>query len=711
MHLSIDLNNTVTPCNLFMPTELNAITERAVASVEKLAMSPPKVVKVEPQEDGNDSDETDAGGFSDNDSDVEVDSRSPSPSQSQPTEDQDGGVSQSQPTQDDDGGVSQSQPTENQDGGADKHNEAEVIPDTQIGEGSQSLPNPLENEITSAVEGIASEMVDREEEFSQLDVDLEAVGKYEREEQVVPANSILEQLRSGMTVNNSVQLLNANEESEEEERPITPGRDLYPEGTVTAYIGELQDTSQVLEGVTQGFLIPKTPMASVDQPSPGLALTPPTTSTSLQFNEAERERVNEKATESESEIGRKKESGVETGKQDSKKQVKEATKKISPLAEGAKAIPSTSKLGFPITSKQIVQPEKKSKKWVAIHAVAPNKESKGQSSSLKHKVIIKPDFSNEVGALSEDPDVTVVPVMVLKDTSNKTVSIVSDAPKKSNLPPLAGQKRPLPPPGALPPQGILPASHKLQDPLSGKVLPAQGILPPSNQLRDPLSGKENRIPMGPTPAKQSSILQHTTHQFRPTESHINKIPEVKKGPKKLPSKSQNKLPGKLKHRCCHLCFKLFPSKTSRNHLGITPALHITTSECSFVRLNFQKIAQTLTCYSCFESFSWSKLLNDNILCHFEMFNHEIVCQHCRKLFPYSDFFDHLLSSSYELFHCTIGCNRCKKMFSECGEWVKHIATDHKVVSPNMAFYNRFLPYELENRELILFAVMHFHALS
>ena len=57
-----------------MPTELNAITERAVASVEKLAMSPPKAVKVEPQEDGNDSDETDAGGFSDNESDVEVDS-------------------------------------------------------------------------------------------------------------------------------------------------------------------------------------------------------------------------------------------------------------------------------------------------------------------------------------------------------------------------------------------------------------------------------------------------------------------------------------------------------------------------------------------------------------------------------------------------------------------------------------------------------------
>ena len=75
-------------------------------------MSPPKAVKVEPQEDGNDSDETDAGGFSDNESDVEVDSRTPSTSQSQPTEDQDGGVSQSQPTQDDDGGVSQSQPTE-----------------------------------------------------------------------------------------------------------------------------------------------------------------------------------------------------------------------------------------------------------------------------------------------------------------------------------------------------------------------------------------------------------------------------------------------------------------------------------------------------------------------------------------------------------------------------------------------------------------------
>ena len=179
-------------------------------------MSPPKAVKVEPEEDGNDSDETDTGldGFSDNESDVEVDSRTPSPSQSQPTEDQDdGGVSQSQPTQDDDGGVSQSQPTENEDGGADKHNEAEVIPDTQIGEGSQSLANPLENEITSAVQGIASEMVDREEEFSQLDVDLEAVGKYEREEQVVHPNSILEQLRSGMTVNNSVQLLNANEEN------------------------------------------------------------------------------------------------------------------------------------------------------------------------------------------------------------------------------------------------------------------------------------------------------------------------------------------------------------------------------------------------------------------------------------------------------------------------------------------------------------------
>ena len=711
MHQSIVLNNTVTPCNLFMPTELDAITERAVASVEKLAMSPPRAVKVEPQEDGNDSDETDAGSFSDNESDIDVDSLTPPPSQSQSIEHQDGGVSQSQPTQDDDGGVSQSQPTEDQDGGADKHNEVEVIPDTQIGEGSESLANAVENEITSAVEGIASEMMEREEEFSQLDVDLEAVGKYEKEEQVVHPNSILEQLRSGMTVNNSVQLLNANEENEEEERPITPGRDLYPEGTVSAYIGELQNNSQVLEGVTQGFLIPQTPMASVDQTSPGLALTPPSTLTSLLSNQADRERINEKARESEREIERKKESGVEIGKQDSKKQVTEATNKISPLAEGAKPIPSTSKLGFPITSKQIVQPEKKSKKWVAIHAVGPNKESKGQSSTLKHKVIIKPDFSNEIGSLSEDLDATVVPVMVLKDTSNKMASKGSDAPKKSNLPPLAGQKRPLPPPGALPPQGILPASHKLQDPISGKILPQQGILPPSHKLQDPLSGKENRIQMGPTPAKQSSILQHTKHQFKPTESRINKIPEVKKGPKKLPSKCSNKLPGKLKHRCCHLCFKLFPSKTSRNHLGLTPALHITTSECSFVRLNFQKIAQNLTCYSCFERFSFSKSMNDNILYHFEMFDHQILCHHCRNIFAYSDFFNHLLNSSYELFHRNIGCNRCKKMFSDCGEWVKHVATEHKVLSPNMAFFNRYLPYELENRELILFAVMHFHASS
>ena len=687
-----------------------------------MALSPPRHVKVEPEDPGDESDATDGGQDSDADqeSDIDIDSRTSSQSQSQSV------LGDPCPN----GDVE----NPNEDEVMEKNGEI-AIPETQSVDASQPL---AEDQL--AIQALASQMVSQEDEdFSQLEVDIDEVKKYEKEEQVVNPNTVLEKLRSGLTVENSLDVLNADEEVE---RPITPGKDLLlQDGVLPAYIGDLHEDSQVLEGVTQGFLVPTEPV----QRSDSTVVQPPVVAQTVVVQTSVDDEasvvpacdVQTSDAEASSELvlapptghtaittpTPRKETGDEQSQQNGSNEPKEVKKKLSPLAEGAREVMSASNAGFPTTGKQTVHPEKKPKKWVAVHAVAPltNQETNGQPSSQQHKVLLRPNYVDENQILADDPSASIVHLMKLKPITNQKAT---KSPSVSHLPPLAGQKRPLPPPGSVPPQGTLPPSSQLKDPLSplnakrpmppSGSLPLQGILPPSSELKDPLSplnAKENQNKNGPPSAKQTSILQHTTPQFKPKEAYKqSKIPEVKKMSKKLPSKCFNHLPTMLKHRCCNLCFKLFPSKISRMG-GMTPNIHILTSECSFVRVNFQNVVQKLTCYSCFQRFTHSKTIIDQVLLHFESYDHEIICHHCRQLMKYSEFFDHLVDSCYKLFKTSVKCNRCKNTFLDCGEWAQHLSTVHKIVSPNLAHFNRFLPYELQSRELMLFALMHFNASS
>ena len=260
-----------------------------------------------------------------------------------------------------------------------------------------------------------------------------------------------------------------------------------------------------------------------------------------------------------------------------------------------KDIKSAQDAGFPSTKKQILTPERKPKKYAPLEAVAAKKPRLDETS------------------------------MPLKDVNNKWSSLqVSPnmAAMHSYLPPL-GEKR---------------------------ALSTATQLPPSKALKEPKYGpnKENRVIKVPPLPKQSSITDHTVHQFKPKDMPF-KIPEVKKLPQKNVGKYSNKLPRKIKHRVCPLCFKLYPSKASRNPGGLTPHLHVVTSECSFVRANCVNVVAKLTCYGCFEKFQENKLINEDIVSHFEITDHDVICHVCRKVMPYSHFYDHLVKEVYNYY--------------------------------------------------------------
>lgn len=258
------------------------------------------------------------------------------------------------------------------------------------------------------------------------------------------------------------------------------------------------------------------------------------------------------------------------------------------------------------------------------------------------------------------------------------------------------------------------AKHSYLPPLNTPTQPSHGKAP-----KEPKNGrnKENKvIHVPPVPNHQSTITAHTVHQFKPADngSLKFKVPELMKNPQKNhPQKNvgkyTNKLPTKMRHRACTFCLRLYPSKTSRIPNGLTPYLHVITSECPFVRQNCMNTVEKLVCYGCFESFDMNKCINEDILSHIEMNDHDVICHICRQVMPYSEMYGHLVLKYYSYFEAGVTCTRCDRSFQSCKSWVQHIKTVHSISSPNMAHFNRFLPIvqkDMQIREAMLFACLH-----
>ena len=352
-----------------------------------------------------------------------------------------------------------------------------------------------------------------------------------------------------------------------------------------------------------------------------------------------------------------------------------------------KEIKSPVDIGFPASKKQTIVPVKKPKKF-------------GQEDVPMKKQ--KVDESNKSGG-------------VLKDSNGKWANVkvpANVAAMHSYLPPLPGDK-------LAPLENQLPPSESLKDPMSGKKrAPLENQLPPSETLKDPMSGKkkENRANHGQSFSKQSSITSHTIHQFKPASTSVAKfqVPEVVKLHQKNVGKFRNKLPKKIKHRVCCLCMKVYPSKASRNPGGLSPYLHVITSECPFVRANCATIVAKSTCYGCFLYFESNKTINEDVVTHLEEANHDVICFLCRAVMPFSEMYDHLIQKFYSYYESGTACSRCDGIFYTCLSWVNHIKTEHHILVPNLAHYNRFLPIvqkDMQIREAMLFSALHVNASS
>ena len=574
---------------------------------------------------------------------------------------------------------------------------SQIVPETQFEQSQVQLKG---NEDTSAVDGLNEEMSSREQEglvmqeksdlddnFTQIDVDFNEINKFEQNAS-----------HEDPTISQAISIINAPDENiEDGERPVTPGRDL-PEST-SPHVTELQEES--LEGMSQGEIVCDEPSRLVLMPPSGpvsskikaphqdpnkrdvIASTSASATASASASTLASASASTLASASASastskSLKRKEKAQVMVQKPQiivenpqvvvKKPQVVaekpqlavEVKKKIalSPLAKPVKEIKSAKDAGFPSSQKQTILPEKKPKKFLGMEVGNAKKPRLDETSSR----------------------------MPLKDVNGKwEASKVSPnmAAMYSHLPPLAGEKRALPSVNELP---LMP----------GKI-------------------KENKvIHVPPTPAKhQSSITAHTVHQFKPMETGGSKfkVPAVVKVPTKNLGKFSNKLPKRMKHRACTLCLKVYPSKASRNPGGLTPHLHVITSECPFVRANVVNVVNNSVCYGCFERFEFTKSVNEDVVSHFEMTDHDVICHLCRQVMPYSRVYSHLVEKFYGHYESGVACNRCSKSFFNCQAWVEHIKTDH-ISKPNLAHFNRYLPIvkkQLHIREQMLFSALHYNA--
>lgn len=603
-----------------------------------------------------------------------------------------------------------------------------VIPETQF-------QQPQESENSSALAGLTKEMIarDLDPQFSQIEIDFDAVKEFEKNHQIVEKGSKLDQLRQNVTLSQGLDIINApdeDEESREGERPVTPGGDL-PE-SLTAYVATLREEDGILEGVTQGVLVRKEPSELQLMPPTGpsnpkplkaekmvsskpkpLSQNPNTddaiastsasafesasasasTSTSASISASGSSSKPLKTSSSNKKVEKEPESAIG--------EKKKREMPISPLAKAVKEIKTANDAGFPSTKKQCIVPEKRPKKVIVSEA------------SAEKKLKLDAEGNIQSGGSSSSS------MMHLKDSNGRwaAAKISSNmASLHASLPPLDGGKASTTT-TRLTTQ--LPPSKTLKDPLSGRKKENRVIHnPPLPTLTDPITGrkKENKvIHVPPLPTNQSLITPHTVHQFKQKESgNLQlKVPEVKKKSKKNVGKFQNKLPSKLRHRACCFCFKVFPSKASKNPNGFSPHLHIITSQCPFIRANCLNVVNKGVCYACFEKFQPHKLINEDIVNHFEMTDHDVICHLCRKIVPFSRIYDHLLDEMFQYFKSGVACTRCDKNFNCCESWVQHIKTDH-VSSPNLAHFNRFLPLVQEDmkiREAKLFCALHFNASS
>ena len=216
--------------------------------------------------------------------------------------------------------------------------------------------------------------------------------------------------------------------------------------------------------------------------------------------------------------------------------------------------------------------------------------------------------------------------------------------------------------------------------------------------------------------KQSAITNHTVHQFKPAENSVSKfkVPAVVKPHQKNVGKFQNKLPKKIKHRVCCLCMKVYPSKASRNPNGLSPYLHVITSECPFVRANCATIVAKSVCYGCFHHFESNKTINEDVVTHLEEANHDVVCFLWRAVIPFSEMYDHLVEKFYSYYKPGTACTRCDNIFYTCPTWVNHIKTEHSILVPNLANFNKHLPIvqkDMQIQEAMLFSALHANASS
>ena len=597
-----------------------------------------------------------------------------------------------------------------------------VIPETQF-------QQQQESESISALAGLTKEMIarDLDPQFSQIEIDFDAVKEFEKNHQKVEKGSKLDQLRQNVTLSQGLDIINApdqDEESQDGERPVTPGADL-PE-SLTAYAAILREEDGILEGVTQGVLVRTEPSELQLMPPSGPSDPKPLKPEKMVSSKPKAPSQNPNtddaiastsatAFDSASASNRPSTFGTAsasalpstsiTASGSSSKPLKKVEKEpesaivekkkmpISPLAKVVKVIKTANDAGFPTTKKQCIVPEKRPIKVIVSEA------------SAEKKLKLDAEGNIQSGGSSSSS------MMHLKDSNGRwaAAKISSNmASLHASLPPLDGRKASATT-TRLTTQ--LPPSKTLKDPLSGRKKENRVLhVPPLPTLTDPITGrkKENKvIHVPPLPTNQSLITPHTVHQFR------EKIPEVKKKSKKNVGKFQNKLPSKLRHRACCFCFKVFPSKASKNPNGFSPHLHIITSQCPFIRANCLNVVNKGVCYACFEKFQPHKLINEDIVNHFEMTDHDVICHLCRKIVPFSRIYDHLLDEMFQYFKSGVACTRCDKNFNCCESWVEHIKTDH-VASPNLAHFNRYLPLVQEDmkiREAKLFCALHFNASS
>ena len=84
------------------------------------------------------------------------------------------------------------------------------------------------------------------------------------------------------------------------------------------------------------------------------------------------------------------------------------------------------------------------------------------------------------------------------------------------------------------------------------------------------------------------------------------------------------------------------------------------------------------------------------------------------MIPFSEMYDHLVKKFYSYYKPGTVCTRCNKIFYTCPAWVNHIKTEHSILVPNLANFNKHLPIvqkDMQICEAMLFSALHANASS